>query len=363
MLTTSRFQLGHRKCLDGVRGLAVLVVLIFHLPTVPITGGFLGVDLFFVLSGFLITSLLMEEWQTSSTISLGRFYLRRALRLLPALLLVIGACLFASRFIESQYEQAQTRRMAVYAIGYIANYAQYFGLPNNPFLGHTWSLSIEEHYYLIWPLALLLMLRAQWRRSTIVGVMVLLILISLGFRAYYWIQDQRELRAYFFTLARLDGVLIGSLAALTLAWGYAPRSPRAVMLLKLGALVSLVSFCSFAVNGTLGPIYFLGGVVLNLGMAVLICSLMLAPIKPIAAIFENKALMYLGKISYGLYLWHPCVYALVRNFDSGRQEYRWLICLPLTLAVSVLSFLFVERPLQKLRVRLRPSAAIASELR
>jgi peptidoglycan/LPS O-acetylase OafA/YrhL len=344
MSTARSFRLGHPPCLDGVRGFAILAVLVYHLPTMPISGGFLGVDLFFVLSGFLITSLLLEEWNTRKTIGLGRFYLRRALRLLPVLLLVVTACLTTSYFVETPQAHALTRRMALYALGYVANYAHTFGVPNNPFLGVTWSLSVEEHFYSLWPVTLLFLLRARWPRWAVVVVVVGLIAGSAALRGYYWLQDRTELRAYFYTPARLDGVLIGSLTALMLSWGCAPRSMNTTWFLRVAGGVSIVTFFSLAINGSLGPAYYLAGTALNAGWAILISSLLLTPSGLTKWIFENRGITRLGKISYGLYLWHPFAYFLASRLRWGKQVHGWLLYLGLAIGIAALSYLLVERP-------------------
>src|SRR5579885_2477102 len=144
------FHLGYRPWLDGLRGLAILAVFVYHLQL--ITGGFLGVDVFFVLSGFLITSLLLEEWQRRGTISFPRFYMRRALRLLPAFFAFLLAC-FVYIVIFRPDEVAAFRKEALVAACYVSNWPTLHQVPM-PTLGHAWSLSLEEQFYFLWPLLL-----------------------------------------------------------------------------------------------------------------------------------------------------------------------------------------------------------------
>jgi peptidoglycan/LPS O-acetylase OafA/YrhL len=138
------FRLGYRPALDGLRGVAALLVMSFHFQIPGWSGGFLGVDVFFVLSGFLITSLLLEEWQRSGTVCLRRFFLRRALRLFPALVLVL---LVTAPFVSY--------RWPLVALGYVANWALAFKFVTFGPISHVWSLSVEEQFYLIWPIVFL----------------------------------------------------------------------------------------------------------------------------------------------------------------------------------------------------------------
>src|SRR6266700_848849 len=153
---TNHFHLGYRRWLDGLRGLAILMVLAFHLGFVP--GGFLGVDVFFVLSGFLITTLLAEEWQARGSISLKHFYLRRALRLLPALAVLLTVCALAKLLTRPWSETVAFGKEIVGVAGYLANWPSLHGVPMRT-LGYTWSLSVEEQFYLLWPILFLGMLR------------------------------------------------------------------------------------------------------------------------------------------------------------------------------------------------------------
>src|SRR6516225_5035441 len=173
------FHLGYRRWLDGLRGLAILMVLAFHLGYLP--GGSLGVDVFFVLSGFLITTLLVEEWNRRGSISLKTFYLRRALRLLPAFLTLLLLCTLAGLFLSSAQERPARRQEVIVAGCYIANLPNLHHTPM-PILGHTWSLSVEEQFYLLWPLLLVLMLGLKLPRRRILLLVCGGILLSASLR-------------------------------------------------------------------------------------------------------------------------------------------------------------------------------------
>ncbi|MCZ0211417.1 acyltransferase, partial [Streptomyces sp. UMAF16] len=154
--------------LDGLRGVAVLMVLVYHLGLAP--GGFLGVDVFFVLSGFLITSMLVEEWQRRDSISLRRFYARRALRLLPAFLVLLVICLVEAIAIAPTEEKPARLKAIGVAACYLSNYPPLLPATDMSLLGHTWSLSLEEQFYLLWPLCLFFMLRTRLSRGRLVAI-------------------------------------------------------------------------------------------------------------------------------------------------------------------------------------------------
>ena len=141
--------------LDGLRGLAVLLVVLFHAAAPPFQGGFVGVDMFFVLSGYLITNLLLQEYQQQGRIDFGRFYLRRFLRLMPALLFMTATfALVASWQLEGE-PLRQALGEIPWAVSYLANWARAWDLIPMFYLVHTWSLAIEEQFYLLWPVVLL----------------------------------------------------------------------------------------------------------------------------------------------------------------------------------------------------------------
>src|SRR4051812_16049700 len=166
----AHYRLGYVPGLDGLRGIAVIAVLLFHGGVSWARGGFLGVDLFFVLSGYLITSLLLDELRRTGTIGLGGFWSRRARRLVPALLLVVAAVGASALLVDPPGGLATLRGDGIATLGYIANWhyiaegASYFGQTAAPSpLRHTWSLAIEEQFYLLWPLIVLAICRGRYR--------------------------------------------------------------------------------------------------------------------------------------------------------------------------------------------------------
>src|SRR5215207_9179567 len=219
-------RLGYRPELDGIRGVAILLVILVHLRDWP-RGGFLGVDVFFTLSGFLITTLLLEEWQARGTISLRHFYARRALRLFPAVVvLLVAYCAFA---LAAGGPYLATRLAGVaYGATYTANWPQALGLgfPEQE-IGFLWTLAIEEQYYLLWPGLLLLGLQgARLAPRRLLVAIACLVLAVWVWRALLVAGGDGRGRVYFGTDTRLDQIL---LAAALAAWSVprpasAPRS-------------------------------------------------------------------------------------------------------------------------------------------
>lgn len=213
------FRLGHRPGLDGLRGVAILLVIIVHASLLPTTFGFIGVDLFFVLSGFLITCLLVEEWDQTRRISLKNFYMRRALRLLPALLAVLTAFVIVSALTRNAREFHLDVKEALAALFYCTNWANIFDLIRSDYLGHMWSLSIEEQFYILWPAILLCLLRVAPRKSLPQFVLFGAALSWLT-RVLLFLGTTAGRERFFFGLdTRADSLLLGCAIAAALTSG------------------------------------------------------------------------------------------------------------------------------------------------
>lgn len=354
--------MGYLPGLDGIRALAVLGVLLYHadLPWLP--GGYLGVDVFFVLSGFLITSLILEEFDRSGRIAFGRFYLGRARRLLPALLLVLLVVSLAAVLVYRDAAR-QVAADALASVFYVNNwwyivadqsYFEFIGRP--PLLKHLWSLAVEEQFYLIWPaVAAAVMLR--WRRRGVAVVSVALALASTVWmivlattNGYPEYADPS--RAYFGTDAHAMGLLVG--AALATVWrpgriraDIAPAARRTVMAIGIAALVAVVGF--FAFVGEFTPWMYRGGfLVLALVVAVLV-SAASHPASPLGPWMGRQPWRYLGQRSYGLYLWHWPIFMVTRpGLDTPLDGPALLVLrLGLTVAVAEASYRWLEMPIRR----------------
>jgi len=347
------FTLGYRKSLDGLRGIAILAVVLSHVRTFPFGGGFFGVDLFFVLSGFLITSLLLEEWRDTSDISLRSFYARRALRLLPALVLLLATLSAVSAWTEPPAESAKMRTSALMALFYSANwFVAYRAFPRGE-LAATWSLSVEEQFYILWPILLLMMLRLKWSKGAIGAAIVAGMAASAGVRAWLWNATGSWERVYYGSDTHADGLLAGALVAVLMASGAVPRSASGSRILNWAAHGMMVFLGFFLVRGWAADPYLSQGgyLALNLGAASIVYCLVCSPWLPLRMVCEFGPLVWLGKISYGVYLWHLAPGLLMDAMGIRSGNYPWAAGMAMTLACAAVSFYALERPILRIKKR------------
>ena len=350
-----RAGIPHVAALDGLRGAAVAAVLVFHGG--HLTGGFLGVDLFFVLSGFLITSLLLAESSASGTIAFGAFWVQRARRLLPALAgMLFGVALYCVVFAKAA-ELGQIRGDALATIAYAANWRavfahqDYWALFQAPSpLQHTWSLAIEEQFYLLWPLVVGALL-VWWKRHTPSAVLAIAAVGAVASSAFMaWVYEPAHVsRAYYGTDTRAASILAGAaLAAALSKWGpVRGRAARAA--LELAGLTG-VAFLAWAWTRVSGQSSFLyrGGLLLC-GLAAVAVIAAAAHPRPgvIARMLGFRPLCMLGLVSYGVYLWHWPVYVVVDETRTGLHDYPLLaVRVGITFAIAAASYFALETPVR-----------------
>src|ERR1051326_5726554 len=276
--TAAPFRLGYRPALDGLRGIAILAVLAFHTHHIfgwsILKGGNVGVDIFFVLSGFLITALLIEEWQGSGEISLKGFYWRRVLRLVPALLVLLAILyLFADVFLPVS-EAGDTRRSIPVAFFYASDFGLAFFQLRLGALQHTWSLAIEEHFYLVWPLFLVAALKFGSSRKRLVVITLSMAAASAVHRAVLHQLGAPSVRTYYGIDTRADALLIGCAAGMCVCWGFLRAQSVRPLVIPAGVLiVTLMVATSYA-----SSFMHLGGfALLATAAAAIIVWVMLAP--------------------------------------------------------------------------------------
>lgn len=341
----------HRPALDGVRALAVAAVVTYHVGAPWLPGGFLGVDLFFVLSGFLITGLLLDEVDRTGRIGLARFFTRRARRLLPALYLLLAAVAGWAFFVASPDEVTGLRGAALAALFYVANWffiatgESYFAAAQGPSpLEHTWSLAIEEQFYLAWPLLLLVLVgRIGWRG--LVAAAAGLALASAALMAYTYDASDPTV-AYFGTFTRVHELLIGSLLAVAVWRGVTlPASWRWTAWLPLVGIVAMMATVS-----DVGSFYYRGGsVVFSLLTAWLLLALGAGsagggPTR----MFTWRPVVWIGLVSYGIYLWHWPLILWLTPVRTGLDGFALAaVRIAVTIAVAAASFYLVERPIRR----------------
>jgi peptidoglycan/LPS O-acetylase OafA/YrhL len=323
-------RLGYTPALDGVRGIAIAIVLVEHFGLLPTTGGYAvlpitgGIDLFFVLSGFLITTLLLEEHAETGRISLRGFYARRARRLLPGLFVMLAV--FAAIAVAKGIDPLPDLARYGFYTGNIAM-ARAHNAATSSGLGHLWSLAQEEQFYLVWPLLLILFTRARRLLPLTIALAAGLIL----WRAHLAV-DGVGRQLYYRPDTHSDGLIIGAVLAIVLR--------RRPLLLPAGWQPWLVAaFAGWCVVGPLFAWEIVGRPVLEL----LCAGLVLAAVteSQLAVGLAWSPLVWLGKISYSLYLWH---FMLLWAFGWNP-----LRALPVSFAAAWLSYRFVEQPFRRHR--------------
>jgi peptidoglycan/LPS O-acetylase OafA/YrhL len=351
--------------LDGLRAIAVTGVLLYHGGLHATPAGFLGVDLFFVISGFLITTLLLQEAAAGAggRIDVIGFWGRRVRRLLPGLALVTGTTLLVFTTIAPISETGQLRRDALAALLYVANwhllgtgdgYFQQFALPSP--LQHTWSLAIEEQFYFLWPIVLLIALRLRAPRWVQASGVAVAALSSAAWMAYLIGVDVDDDRVYFGTDTRAQTILVGVVAALLLepvindrATGRREASKvvrRVMAAVGVGALG-----CVVVAMVTWRPgdhwLYRGGSLTFALVSGVLIAAVVAAPGGMLTRGLEARPLRHVGVLSYGLYLWHwPVFLFLTAGRTSLAGPALLGVRLATTLALAVAAYHLVEARLR-----------------
>jgi peptidoglycan/LPS O-acetylase OafA/YrhL len=344
--------------LDGLRAIAVVLVIAFHLDTKQwVPGGFVGVDLFFVLSGFLITRLLLDEHERKGRIELIAFYLRRLRRLLPALVLTLTLVGFVSIGVLNEHSRNQPSleiwtRSALWSLGYGYNWLVAFDIPYMHSLVHVWSLSIEEQFYVVWPALLLISLHLGLERRQIRRMLIVLIGTSLALPLLYWDWipfwhwggDWR--RMYYGSDYRAHALLAGCLlATLSSDANWLARLPSRV--LDRSAVVAACTIGCVAATATLDATWlYLGG----FALVVLACATIVLWATTTTAesaamrVLESVPMVWIGKRSYGLYLYHMPLVIWSRELQLALADQVVLVSLT-TLLITEASYRWVERPI------------------
>ncbi|SBS73487.1 acyltransferase family protein [uncultured Microbacterium sp.] len=345
--------------LDGLRAVAVLLVVIYHLfPAWLLRSGFIGVDVFFVISGFLITSLLLREREQTGRIALGSFWIRRARRLMPALAVVVTVCATAAWLIGGDVLVGlglQVAGAATFSYNWlsIATGASYFTAAQPEVFRNLWSLALEEQFYLLWPLLLplFLLLPGRWPRT--------LAALAVGAGSAAWavalLATAEPTRTYFGTDSHAFGLLLGVALAFALQGAEArtapPRALRIVgAVLGAAALAGLVALASM--TPTTDARTFPGILVVASVLAGVIVAVSVRPGSVFGRALDIAPLRWIGERSYGIYLWHWPLVVLVTaagtgtTADAGVPVAAGATAAALTLGLAALSYRFVEQPVR-----------------
>ncbi|MGQ3477201.1 acyltransferase family protein [Paenibacillus sp. TY11] len=343
--------------LDGLRALAVIAVIVYHLNPDWLPGGLLGVGVFFTLSGYLITDILVSQWDTYHSFKMKDFWLRRARRLLPAMLTVVAVIVLCSLLFDPSRLTA-LRGDVPAALVYMSNwwfifhqvsYFESFGPPSP--LGHLWSLAVEEQFYILWPLLLALGLKYMPKRIVLAGWVTCLALISALLMAVIYLPGSDPSRVYYGTDTRGFALLIG--AALALVWPSGKlkeqASAKARLLLDSIGAISLLLLCHWAwASNEYDPSLYRGGL---LGIALITAIVIAAsahPVSHLGRLLGLKPLRWIGARSYGLYLWHvPVITLTTPQVDTdGVHVMRIILQLLATVLLASLSFKYIEEPIR-----------------
>lgn len=353
-------KLSYLPGLDGVRALAIIAVLLYHGGVSWLPGGFLGVDIFFVLSGYLITGLLLAELADKNSIDFGKFYSGRARRLVPAfLLMALVVVTYATFFMKDAV--ASTLRDLPWALGGLSNWwlvfhqQSYFEAMGRPLLlQHTWSLAVEVQFYLLWPLVLVF----AFPRIGARGVRWLAIVCAcVSFGIMYWLSTPFDTASsvslshmYFGTDSHSLGLFLGAaLATLPLSSPARKEQIPQGLSIVIGAVVlAYVVLILHTVNESTGTLYQFGFPLAS-GMAVLLIALGSHPGLTIGRYLGVLPLRWIGERSYGMYLWHWPVFQATRpGLDFSLTGFPALVFrLLLTVIIAELSYRFVEMPVRR----------------
>jgi peptidoglycan/LPS O-acetylase OafA/YrhL len=350
-----RTSFGYKPALDGLRAVAVGSVIAFHFGAAAMPGGFLGVDTFFVLSGYLITSLLLTEWGRAGTLRFTAFWARRARRLLPALFIALAAVAIWAYFAEHSDQLASIRADSFWTLFYGANWhfissgQSYFGLFAEPSpLRHAWSLAIEEQFYLLWPLITFTALRLGRGKPRFLamfcigGIGVSAVLLSRSFVA------SDPSRAYYGTDTRASQLLVGALLAILLVrWAPRTRVTRGAMQ-TVGAIAAGLCVIAFTVADDRDAWLYHGGfLAFAVATAVVIAAIVQPAHTPLSRLLSLRPVRWVGQISYGLYLWHwPAQIAISEGHTDLRGWDLAVVRLAVTFGAATLSYYLVERPIR-----------------
>jgi peptidoglycan/LPS O-acetylase OafA/YrhL len=340
----------YRPDIEGLRGLAVALVVAYHATPRRFHGGFIGVDVFFVISGYLITGLLLREIEQTGRLSLAGFYARRARRLLPASALVLLCTILACSLFLSPLQQYRLGDSGTYTALYISNFwflhqsIDYFApsIATNPFL-HTWSLAVEEQFYLVWPAIVLLGMRGLRSRRGLLAVMVFITLASLAVSV--WLSERLAPVAFFSPFARAWEFAIGGIALLL-----APFESRVPRVLR--AMGSWLGFAAILVSAVLlkDQVGWRGWHVLLpvLGTAAILHGRV--PKISAAWVLELPFMQWTGRVSYVWYLWHWPVLAVVAAMNEeatfSQRIHQIILCVVGSLVLAAITHYLVENPIR-----------------
>ena len=351
-------RMGYQPALDGLRALSVIAVILYHAGIQWIPGGFIGVEVFFVVSGFLITSLMIDEQHVSGKVSLKQFWIRRARRLLPALFAMLIASLIAVTFFAKD-SAPDFRQDVLPALGYFSNWWQiyfvdtpYFAANSLPMLRHLWSLAVEEQWYVLWPIVFVFVLGnkriPRWISAVVIGLLAAAVMVGTAW-AFTADNETRINFLYLSTITRSSGLLLG--AALACIWH--PWKKAVVRFAKVrSGLADVLALGAFATLGYISAfihvadeqLYRGGLAAATVASAVIIAVVVRSGTSLVKRALSFPLLVEIGRRSYGLYLWHWPIFVIAgARLSSIRLAY----ALTATVIINEFVYQFIETPARK----------------
>ena len=351
-------RMGYQPALDGLRALSVIAVMLYHAGIHWIPGGFIGVEVFFVVSGFLITSLMIDEQHVSGKVSLKQFWIRRARRLLPALFTMLVASLVTVTFFAKD-SAPDFRQDVLPALGYFSNWWQiyfvdtpYFAANSLPMLRHLWSLAVEEQWYVLWPIAFVFVLGnkriPKWISAVFIGLLAAAVMVGTAL-AFTVDNETRINFLYLSTITRSSGLLLG--AALACVWHpwkkavgrFAKVRSGFADVLALGAL-AMLGYISAFIHVADEQLYLGGLAAATVASAVIIAVVVRSGKSLVKQALSFPLLVEIGRRSYGLYLWHWPIFVITgARLSSIRLAY----ALTATVIINEFVYQFIETPARK----------------
>ncbi|MBC1374335.1 acyltransferase family protein [Listeria farberi] len=358
MKRTTRYSRKYVPSIDGLRALAVIAVIAYHLNFSWAKGGFIGVDIFFVLSGYLITNILLTQWEKNQSLQLKQFWLRRFRRLIPAVYVMIVVVVIYSVFFHPEILK-NLRGDAIASFFYVSNwwfifhnisYFDSFGLPSP--LKNLWSLAIEEQFYMVWPLFLLVFLKWVKNPKLLLKIVIGLGLLSAILMTVLYVPGTDPSRVYYGTDTRAFDLLAG--CALAFVWPFNRLSPvvpkKSKAALNIAGTISILFFVLFtAFVSEYQPFLYRGGLLFVAILGVIMIATISHPASYLSKIFSFKPLRWIGTRSYGIYLWHYPIITLTTPVLEITQPNIWRAILQVaaTVIIAELSFRFIETPIRK----------------
>jgi peptidoglycan/LPS O-acetylase OafA/YrhL len=334
----------YNPALDGLRAVAVFVVVIYHAKRAWMLGGWAGVDVFFVLSGYLITTILASEFAQTGRLDFRRFYWHRVLRLAPALIGLYVFQILRALIATDSVQRSDILKATIVSATYFMNWSRAFDLFPQDVLGHTWSLSMEEQFYITWPI-IFICIRARRPEIWIISAACSITL----WRVFLSLSGADPERTYNGLDTHADALLIGCLLALS---SLSARITTTASRLVIVPVVIMACLFGYLPHRTLTT-QTLGLSVSALGSAWIILSLLQD--NWLRRLLSIRPIVYSGRISYGWYLWHFPILVIGKPYLSGNLYLYWaglVALIAFSYGVAVLSFEFVETPFLRLKARL-----------